>query len=100
MQSRVHELLAGELPFESADFEILRACVLNDPPEPIADQDESVNRALLVGLAKQREERFGTCCELIGALRQALAAPRGDAALALPVGGRTERAASQPRGCR
>ena len=63
-----YELLAGHLPFESADFEILRACALNDPPEPIEGMADSVNRALLVGLAKQRGERFETCCEFIDAL--------------------------------
>jgi len=60
-----YELLAGYLPFESADFDILRACVLNDPPEGIEGQPESVNRALLVGLGKRRQERFASCVELI-----------------------------------
>jgi serine/threonine protein kinase len=63
-----YELLAGRLPFDSTDFDILRACVLNDPPPPIQDQPDAVNRALMLGLAKRREERFPTCLEFIQAI--------------------------------
>jgi formylglycine-generating enzyme required for sulfatase activity len=63
-----YELLAGYLPFESADFDILRACVLNDPPEGIEGQLEAVNRAVLIGLGKRRQERFGSCVELVQAI--------------------------------
>jgi hypothetical protein len=58
-------LLAGHLPFESDDFDILRACVLSDAPEPIEDVAKSVNRALLIGLGKRRQERFASCLEFI-----------------------------------
>jgi formylglycine-generating enzyme required for sulfatase activity/serine/threonine protein kinase len=63
-----YELLSGELPFESPDFDILRACVLSDPPEALDDQSPAVNRALLLGLAKRREERFDTCGDFVTAL--------------------------------
>jgi hypothetical protein len=63
-----YELLAGRLLFESTDFGVLRMCALNDPPSPVEDQPESVNRALMTGLAKRREERFGSCGELIDAI--------------------------------
>jgi len=63
-----YELLAGHLPFECDDLEILRLCVLNDPPEGIEGQPESVNRALLVGLGKRRQERFESCVELVQAI--------------------------------
>jgi eukaryotic-like serine/threonine-protein kinase len=69
-----YELLAGRLPFESDDFDILRASVLQDPPEPIEGMPDSVNRALLIGLAKQRKERFATCGELIRAMQGELSA--------------------------
>jgi eukaryotic-like serine/threonine-protein kinase len=63
-----YELLAGHLPFECDDLEVLRLCVLNEPPEGIEGQPDSVNRALLIGLGKRRQERFESCVELVGAL--------------------------------
>ena len=64
-----YELLAGRLPFDSSDFDILRACVLNDPPPQLQDQHEDVNRALIRGMSKDRSERFENCRELIDALQ-------------------------------
>ncbi|NQT37136.1 MAG: serine/threonine protein kinase, partial [Planctomycetes bacterium] len=66
-----YELLAGRLPFESADAEILRLCVLNESPPEIGDQDDSVNGALARGMAKRREDRFADCTEFIAALEAA-----------------------------
>ena len=63
-----YELISGRLPFESEDFDILRACVLHDPPEPIENQPGDVVRALMLGLAKRPEERFNSCREFIAAL--------------------------------
>ena len=63
-----YELISGRLPFESEDFDILRACVLNDPPEEIEGQTPALNRALTLGLAKQRQERFGSCREFVQSL--------------------------------
>jgi serine/threonine-protein kinase len=63
-----YELLAGHLPFEVDDTEVLRLCVLNEPPEGIEGQAEPVNRALLLGLAKLRQERFGNCVEFVQAM--------------------------------
>ncbi|MCL4205629.1 MAG: SUMF1/EgtB/PvdO family nonheme iron enzyme [Pirellulaceae bacterium] len=65
-----YELLAGRLPFESDDFDILRACVLNDPPESIQGLADSVNRVLLIGLAKRRQERFASCPEFVQAIQE------------------------------
>lgn len=63
-----YELLSGHLPFDSDDFDILRTSVLNDPSRPIAGQPEAVNQALMLGLAKPREERYRTCQDLVNAL--------------------------------
>ena len=68
-----YELISGRLPFESADFDILRACVLNDPPEEIEGQTTALNQALTLGLAKRRQERFGSCRGFV----QSLAASPG-----------------------
>ncbi len=63
-----YELISGRLPFESADLEILRLCVLNDPPEAIEGQTSALNRVLILGLAKLRQERFGSCREFVRSL--------------------------------
>jgi eukaryotic-like serine/threonine-protein kinase len=73
LAATAYELLAGHLPFESDDFDILRTCVLNDPPEPIEGVADTVNRALLIGLGKRRQERFASCLEFIRVIEGAKA---------------------------
>ena len=63
-----YELICGRLPFESQDLEVLRLCVLNDPPVAIGGQTKALNRALTLGLAKRRQERFGSCREFVESL--------------------------------
>jgi serine/threonine-protein kinase len=63
-----YELLAGRLPFDTPDVAMMRLCVLNDPPPPLRDQPEHVNRALARALAKRREERFSSCAAFVEAL--------------------------------
>lgn len=63
-----YELLAGHLPFETDDDQILRECVLNEAPEPVPGLESAVNEALLKGLAKERELRFPTCEAFVQAL--------------------------------
>ena len=83
-----YELLAGRLPFESTDLEVLRSCVLNDSPKPIDGQPDFVSQALLVALAKRREERFQNCMEFV----QRLSRP------APPGNGRSPRLSEEPFG--
>jgi serine/threonine protein kinase len=64
-----YELLAGELPFEADDLELLVLRIKNGPPEPIEGLAESANAALRKGLAWGKEDRFPTCVEFIEALR-------------------------------
>ena len=47
---------------------VLRECVLNDEPEPIADLPEHVNAALLKALSKKKENRFPDCKSFVKAL--------------------------------
>ncbi len=63
-----YELLAGHLPFETDDDQILRECVLNEAPEPVPELESAVNEALLKGLAKELELRFPTCEAFVLAL--------------------------------
>ncbi len=63
-----YELLTGIFPFDSDDVEALRLCVLNDQPEPIPTQPDTVNAALGRALAKERKARFARCADFVAAL--------------------------------
>ncbi len=63
-------LFAGRLPFHVADTQMLRDCVLLDMPDPIAGERPELNAAIMRGLAKQRDDRFKTCRELVKAMTQ------------------------------
>ncbi len=77
-----YELLSGCLPFESPDFDILRACILNEPPPQLAGQPKYIDGAIARALAKHREERFGSCREFVEAL--ATPSSAGQSAAAAP----------------
>ncbi len=68
----IYEMLAGSVPFASAfatnDHQVMYAAVKNEPPETLAKLDRKVNAVLLRGLAKQPEDRFPTCTDLVAAL--------------------------------
>ncbi|PID77105.1 MAG: hypothetical protein CSB24_03225 [Deltaproteobacteria bacterium] len=57
-----YELLSGTPPFHTGD---LRWQIINEDAEPIADQPDSVNRALLAGLAKDKENRPASAAEFV-----------------------------------
>ena len=61
-------LFAGQLPFDSDDLGVLRLAVLNDPVPSIHDVSPHINEALRRALAKNPEERFGSCAEFVDAL--------------------------------
>ena len=63
-----YELYAGNLPFSGADFDMLRAAVMNDAPEKIKNIPDNINAALQKALSKNREDRFDTCMIFINAL--------------------------------
>jgi serine/threonine protein kinase len=63
-----YELLAGHLPFDADDDFTLRLAIKDEAPDPISGVPESVNAALLKGLAKSMEDRFATCAELVAVL--------------------------------
>ena len=60
--------LAGHLPFDSDDTEILRLAVLNDPVPSVAGVSARINDALRRALAKRPEERFASCDDFVSAL--------------------------------
>jgi len=70
-----YELLADRLPFEVIDAAHLRACVLNEPVQPIPDQSGLINAALARALAKQRDDRFASCQDFIEELNAPASTP-------------------------
>ncbi|MCD8140622.1 MAG: serine/threonine protein kinase, partial [Planctomycetaceae bacterium] len=71
-----YKLVSGYPPFASEDPAILRECVLNGTPDPLASLTPARNQALFRGLAKRPGDRFPTCRALV----DALAGMNGDAA--------------------
>ncbi len=63
-----YELYAGRLPFSGGDTEMLRLCILQDPPENLDFLSPQINAALQKALAKKQEDRFSTCTAFIAAL--------------------------------
>ena len=63
-----YELLAGRLPFESAEQFALGFQVMNKPVPKIGELVDSVNEALAKAMAKTRNERFESCREFVMAL--------------------------------
>ncbi|MDR1964203.1 MAG: serine/threonine protein kinase, partial [Planctomycetaceae bacterium] len=63
-----YEMFAGHVPFAGSDIAVLRECVLNDAPEPIAVLPEYINTALLKALSKKRDDRYENCKAFIKAM--------------------------------
>ena len=63
-----YQMLAGHLPFESDDFNVLRSAVVSNPPEAIVDIPESMACALQKILNKDPQTRFGSCSEFADVL--------------------------------
>jgi len=76
----VYECLAGAPPFPgNSDAEMMFGHLWLPPPQPSLLRDDvgtGVDRVLAKAMAKARGERFATCTEMTGALRDALAAGR------------------------
>ena len=79
-----YELIAGHKPFQGEDIAVLRECVLNEAPEPIAGVPEHVNAALLKAMSKKREGRFPDCQSFIKELAAHLTRQPGDATKVMP----------------
>ena len=61
-------LIAGHLPFDSDDMEILRMSVLQDPVATIPAVPAYMNAALARAMAKSRDQRFASCGDFALAL--------------------------------
>ncbi|MFD9030324.1 serine/threonine-protein kinase [Streptomyces sp. NPDC059567] len=72
----VYETLTGAPPFRRDDDMALLWAHQYDPPPPVSSErpelPEAGDEVLAKALAKEPEERYGTCLEFVGALRAAL----------------------------
>ena len=63
-----YEMLAGHLPFESADAAVLREAVLKSKVIPLENIPGSANSAIMRALSKEPSERFESCSDFAAAL--------------------------------
>ena len=61
-------VFAGELPFDGDNLDVLCQAVLSAPVRPIEGMPAHVNVALAKALAKQPQDRFASCGEVVDAL--------------------------------
>lgn len=70
-----YQMLAGHLPFESDDYDILRAAVVNEQPDSIPGISDQTNTCILKALSKDPKSRYSTCMEFAESLTLALSEP-------------------------
>jgi serine/threonine protein kinase len=79
----IYEMLAGNAPFEGESTPTILYKVVHEAPPPLQaarpDLPQAATRVLVRALAKQRQERYGSCGEFVDALELALQSPRTDA---------------------
>ena len=65
-----YEMLAGHLPFEADNFEVLRSAVINDEPEEIEGISENAWLAIKKAMSKKAQDRFENCTQFAKAIRE------------------------------
>ena len=63
-----YQMLAGHLPFEADDFEVLRSAVCNEAPDVIDGIPDAANKCLQKALSKDPKERYASCTAFAEAL--------------------------------
>ena len=83
-----YTMLTGALPFARDDYMAVLWAHMYDVPPSLADQrpdlPPAVDEVLARALAKSPDDRYGSCEELIGALRTAVGASPPEAAATVP----------------
>ena len=64
-----YEMLSGHLPFDGESLEVLRSAVLNETVDAIDGMSDAVNKCLAKVLSKDPKERFASCTEFVGVLK-------------------------------
>ncbi len=80
-----YEMLAGERPFRGGTSAEMIASILRDDPQPIPQVSPAIDAVVRRCLAKDRNDRFETLGEFVGALTRAMGPDAGSSA---PVSGR------------
>jgi serine/threonine protein kinase len=79
----IYEMLAGKAPFEGESTPAILYKIVHEAPPPLEaarpDLPQAAARVLARALAKQRQERYGSCGEFVDALELALQPPHTDA---------------------
>ena len=70
-----HELISGNLPFQSDDVQVLMNAVCSVPPKPMKELSKAQNIVLLKMLAKDPDARFSSAGAFVSALEQTLSLP-------------------------
>ena len=70
-----YQMLAGNLPFDSDDFNVLRAAVISEKPDPIEGIPSAIESAIQKALRKAPEERFENCTAFANALAAGISIP-------------------------
>ena len=81
------ELLTGSLPFERDTYSAMKFAHVHEPPPPLSSRRPGLpgaaDQVLAKGLAKGKEDRYGSCRDFADSLRDALGLapyhPRGSA---------------------
>jgi len=76
LAAMAYQMLAGYLPFDADDTDLLRRAVLSRAPQPVKGLPGAANAALARALAKAPEARFPSCSAFVDALARAFD-PRG-----------------------
>ena len=71
-----YQMLSGRLPFDSDDFDVLRAAVTGEIPDPVSGISDRMNRCLRKVLSKAPRARFRNCAEFADELTAAAEASR------------------------
>ena len=66
-----YQMLAGYLPFDADDTDLLRRAVLSRAPRPVKSLPRGANAALMRALAKEPAARFPSCGAFVDALENA-----------------------------
>ena len=67
-----YQMLAGHLPFDSDDYNVLRSAVVNEQPELIRDIPDNANRCIRKALSKYPKARYATCLDFAEDLTRSL----------------------------
>ena len=67
-----YQMLAGHLPFDAEDADLLRRAVLSRAPDPVPGLPRAANAALQRALAKDPAARFPSCGAFVDALARGM----------------------------